>query len=72
MKDATERDGAQIIYGSLDYKMGTAGLEDGNWFAPIVTEGMRTDSPSFHEEFFGPVFNLFQAPTSKECLDLAN
>jgi len=39
---------------------------------PIVTEGMSTDSPSFHTEFFGPVFNLFKGLTPKECLDLGN
>lgn len=69
---ATEQDGAKIIYGSLDYKMETVGLVDGNWFSPIVTEGMSTESKSYQTEFFGPVFNLFSAPTPKECLDLAN
>jgi hypothetical protein len=44
---ATEQDGAKIIYGSLDYKMETVGLVDGNWFSPIVTEGMSTESKSY-------------------------
>jgi len=39
---------------------------------PIVTEGISTDSPSFHEEFFGPVFNLYQASNSEEALSMAN
>lgn len=72
VKVATERDGASIIYGRTDFIMEKRGLEDGNWFGPVVTEGMNTNSKSFQTEFFGPVFNLFSAPTSKECLDLAN
>ena len=47
VKVATERDGAKIIYGSLDYQMTKPELKDGNWFAPIVTEGMNTNSESF-------------------------
>ena len=69
---AVERDGARIIFGNLDYKMEDELFVNGNWMEPIITEGMSTYSPSFHEEFYGPVFNLFQASTPKECLDLAN
>jgi succinate-semialdehyde dehydrogenase / glutarate-semialdehyde dehydrogenase len=65
-------DGGQIIYGDPDFKMTDPGLQKGNWFAPVVIEGVDTHSESFQEEFFGPVFNLYKAPSSKECLDLAN
>lgn len=44
---AVERDGARIIYGSLDYKMEDEPFLDGNWMEPIITEGISTDSPSF-------------------------
>ena len=33
---------------------------------------MSVDSSSFHEEFFGPVFNLFRGGSAEECLKLAN
>ena len=66
------KDGARIIYGRLDYKIDDFSLANGNWFSPIVTEGININSKSFHNEFFGPVFNLWSAPTAKECLDLAN
>jgi len=33
---------------------------------------MNPDSKIYHEEFFGPVFNLFKVDSSKEALDLAN
>jgi acyl-CoA reductase-like NAD-dependent aldehyde dehydrogenase len=45
---------------------------EGNYVYPIVTEGISPNSHSFHEEFFGPVFNLYKASTPEECLSLAN
>jgi len=47
-------------------------LASGAFFAPVVMENMNTDSQIYTEEFFGPVFNLFKADSSKEALDLAN
>lgn len=47
-------------------------MEQGNFVHPIVTEEMYVDSSSFHEEFFGPVFNLFRGGSAEECLKLAN
>ena len=47
-------------------------LADGAYVAPIVMEGMNSDSAVYSEEFFGPVFNLFKVDSSKEAIDLAN
>ena len=47
-------------------------LSNGAFFAPVVMENMNSDSQIYNEEFFGPVFNLFKADSSKEALDLAN
>jgi acyl-CoA reductase-like NAD-dependent aldehyde dehydrogenase len=38
-------------------------MSEGNWVEPIVLEGTKFDSPSFHEEFFCPVFNLYKVQT---------
>ena len=47
-------------------------LANGNFVDAIMLEGMNPDSKVYHEEFFGPVFNLFKVDSSKEALDLAN
>ena len=47
-------------------------LKNGAFFSPIVMENMSSDSQIYHEELFGPVFNLFKVDSSKEALDLAN
>lgn len=48
------------------------GLEDGAWVAPIVLEGMNTDSQAYEEELFGPVFNLFRVKNAEKAYELAN
>jgi acyl-CoA reductase-like NAD-dependent aldehyde dehydrogenase len=50
-----------MIHGSLEYQHPDESLRNGNFVAPMVVEGIDTDSKSFHEEFFGPVFNLYKA-----------
>jgi succinate-semialdehyde dehydrogenase/glutarate-semialdehyde dehydrogenase len=47
-------------------------MKNGNFFSPMVLENIDTDSPSWTEEFFGPVFNIFKATSQKNALDLAN
>jgi acyl-CoA reductase-like NAD-dependent aldehyde dehydrogenase len=44
------------------------GLPDGNFVNPIITEGIQVGSLSWHEEFFGPVFNLFQVDSADEAI----
>ena len=56
-----ERDGGKMIHGDLNYIHPDKDLENGNFVEPMVVEGIDTDSKSFHEEFFGPVFNLYKA-----------
>ena len=58
--------------GDLKFRMEDAGLENGNFVDAVVLEGMNTESKVYHDEFFGPVFNLFKVDSSKEALDLAN
>lgn len=47
-------------------------LVNGNFCEPLVIENIDVDSPSYSEEFFGPVFNLYKAKSQKEALDMAN
>ena len=47
-------------------------LANGNFVDAVVLEGLDTESDVYHEEFFGPAFNLFKVDSSKEALDLAN
>jgi len=64
---------AAITYGThTDFKMRERELENGHYFSPVVLEDMNPDSDIYHEEMFGPVFNLFRVDSSKEALDLAN
>ena len=69
---AAVKDGAKISYGQqLDIKL-QGDLCNGNFVQPIVTEGILTKHHSFHLEFFGPVFNLYQAQSAEDCLNIAN
>lgn len=47
-------------------------LRDGAWFAPVVMEGLKSESPSSAAEFFGPVFNLYRVKNAEKMLELAN
>ena len=38
-----------------------ASLKDGNFVDAMVLEGLDTETEVYHEEFFGPVFNLYKA-----------
>jgi succinate-semialdehyde dehydrogenase/glutarate-semialdehyde dehydrogenase len=61
-----------MVHGSLNYEHADENLRNGNFVEPMVVEGIDTDSKSWHEEFFGPIFNLFKAQSQKHALDLAN
>ena len=71
---ATSEGGARVTHGDLGFDIGATNpeLKDGNYVEPIVLEGMSPESNAYHEELFGPVFNLFKVGTSEEALDLAN
>jgi len=72
VSNAVNKDCGTIAHGSVDFQLKDPELKNGNFFEPMVIENIDTDSPSFSEEFFGPVFNLFKSSSLKESLDLAN
>ena len=42
------------------------------YFSPAVLTGVKRESASFREEFFGPVATVFRATSDEEALELAN
>ena len=68
IKQATDNDGAKIIYGDVNFKLPDPELAQGNFVMPIVTEGIKRGSLSFSEEFFGPVFNLYKVDSAEHAL----
>ena len=44
----------------------------GNYYAPTVLTNVRIGSPSFYEEFFGPVAMLFRVADAAEAVRVAN
>ena len=69
---AVNEGGAQITMGNKHLRMDDEELRNGNFVDTFVLENMDPDSKAYHEELFGPVFNLFKVDSSKEALDLAN
>jgi len=45
---------------------------DGAYFAPAVVTGIEVGSPSFYEEYFGPVAEVYKATSEEEAIELAN
>ncbi len=62
VKAATDA-GAQLVAG---------GGRDGNFFEPTVLTGVTPDNPAYHEEFFGPVAQVFRVASEDEAIELAN
>ena len=60
------------MYGNPDFEAEGEDLKQGHFVEPMVIENIDTDSASFHEEFFGPVFNLYKAADQREAIKLAN
>ena len=53
--------GAKVLYGDVDQLNEPSGVEGkGNFFSPIVLEGITKENPGYFWEFFGPVFALYQ------------
>jgi len=63
--------GAKLSYGSLEVPRHLADL-GGNFFEPLVLEGIKPDARAFCEELFGPVFSLYRVHSEQEAIDLAN
>ena len=65
--------GAKVLFGDVDQLNEPSGVEGkGNFFSPIVLEGITKENPGFHWEFFGPVFALYKVENQEEAVELAN
>lgn len=71
VRHAVEVDGANLVYGDLDFTMG-GDLADGFWVTPYVIENQPFDSESSHQEHFGPVFELYRVKDEAMALQYAN
>ncbi len=60
------QDGARLLTG------GACLPGPGNYYAPTVLAEIPLTSPTFYEEFFGPVAMLFRARDAEEALAIAN
>lgn len=63
--------GCKMTYGSLDVPSELAHL-GGNFFQPVVLEGISPSSRAYCEELFGPVFSMYRVSSDQEAIDLAN
>ncbi|TFC24545.1 NAD-dependent succinate-semialdehyde dehydrogenase [Cryobacterium sp. TMT1-3] len=50
----------------------TGGTSEGNYFTATVLTGVAPGSDAFHEEFFGPVAQIFSVPDEAAAVALAN
>jgi succinate-semialdehyde dehydrogenase/glutarate-semialdehyde dehydrogenase len=48
------------------------GEREGNFFSPTVLTGITPDNDAYHEEFFGPVAQLYRVSSEEEAIQLAN
>jgi succinate-semialdehyde dehydrogenase/glutarate-semialdehyde dehydrogenase len=48
------------------------GGRDGNFFKTAVITGITKDNPAYHEEFFGPVAQVYKVGSEEEAVELAN
>ena len=44
----------------------------GYFFKPVVLRGLTPDNPMYDQEFFGPVFQIYQAQDEAEMVTIAN
>jgi len=62
VKDALDG-GATLVAG---------GGREGNFFRTAVLTGITKDNPAYHEEFFGPVAQVYKVGSEDEAVELAN
>ena len=48
------------------------GGREGNFFKTAVMTGISKDNPAYHEEFFGPVAQVYKVGSEAEAVELAN
>jgi succinate-semialdehyde dehydrogenase / glutarate-semialdehyde dehydrogenase len=53
-------------------KLATGGGHDGNFFEPTVITDIPENADARHEEFFGPVAQVYRAGSEQEAVQLAN
>ncbi len=65
--------GAKVLFGDEEQLKEASGVEGkGNFFSPMVLEGITKENPGFHIEFFGPVFVLYKVANDDEAVAIAN
>lgn len=52
--------------------LATKGERKGAWFPPGVLTGVTKDSPTYREELFGPVAQVFKVADEDEAIEVAN
>ena len=60
-----------MVHGSLEVAPEFKEL-GGNFFEPIVLEGISPNTRAYCEELFGPVFSLYKVGSEAEAIELAN
>ncbi|HWI70974.1 MAG TPA: NAD-dependent succinate-semialdehyde dehydrogenase [Baekduia sp.] len=50
----------------------TGGRRDGNFFEPTVLTDIAPDNDAYHQEFFGPVAQVYRVEDEEHAIDLAN
>jgi succinate-semialdehyde dehydrogenase / glutarate-semialdehyde dehydrogenase len=53
-------------------KMVAGGERDGNFYSPTVLTDITPDNDAYHEEFFGPVAQVYRVADEEEAVKLAN
>jgi succinate-semialdehyde dehydrogenase/glutarate-semialdehyde dehydrogenase len=65
---------AEQLQRALDQgaKLVTGGSHDGNFFEPTVVTDIPANADARHEEFFGPVAQVYRVTSEQEAVELAN
>ncbi len=53
-------------------KLATKGERNGAWFPPGILTGVTKDSPTYREELFGPVAQVYKVTGEDEAIEVAN
>jgi succinate-semialdehyde dehydrogenase/glutarate-semialdehyde dehydrogenase len=53
-------------------KLVAGGKREGNFIEPAVITDITPENDAYHEEFFGPVAQVYRAASEEEAVELAN
>lgn len=53
-------------------KLASSGERKGAWFPPGILTGVTKNSPTYREELFGPVAQVYKVSSEDEAIELAN